>query len=356
MPLSITIRDVDYVAGGLRGGVMLYGAPGPASVTIDWGSNGPGFTDPRSQVFEPVAFTGGDFFIPVLGGYRAFADGDYLIKASAMIGGLKEMAKVGVFFAVGATDGQVRAGNGFADAMIGGAGHDSLSGSGGNDMLLGGAGDDTLAGGAGDDTLVGHAGDDSLAGGTGQDVLFGYEGDDTLSGQKGDDSLYGGLGDDLLNGGDGADVLVGGDGADTLLGGAGADNLDGGAGSDRLSGGGGNDTFEGGQGNDTLISDMDGLASVFRYQGYAWSNEGVDRIQGFEAGIDRIQIVNADFAGLSAARFVGSAAAMTDTGLWIIYEAGTGRLSLHFEGDGPAVQIAKLVGAPALGFGDVLLG
>jgi RTX calcium-binding nonapeptide repeat (4 copies) len=81
---------------------------------------------------------------------------------------------------------------------------------------------------------------------------------DQIHGQGGNDRLSGLSGDDTLDGGDGNDVLLGGDGNDILVGGMGTDILAGGAGSDRF---------------------------VLK------PNTGVDVIQDFQLGVDRIQLL-----------------------------------------------------------------
>ncbi|MFT7724696.1 MAG: Calx-beta domain-containing protein [Roseateles sp.] len=97
-------------------------------------------------------------------------------------------------------------------------------------------------------------------------------GNDRVEGSDGNDTLDGLAGDDLLLGGAGSDVLRGGDGNDTLVGGAGPDVLQGGAGADRF---------------------------VFTAPG-----EGMDVIQDFQSGVDRIGIVSAPFGGLGQGSMV----------------------------------------------------
>ena len=82
------------------------------------------------------------------------------------------------------------------------------------------------------------------------DQIHGQGGNDTLSGLGGNDSLYGGDGNDLLIGGAGDDILVGGAGNDTLVGGVGSDRF------------------------------------VLK------PNTGVDVIEDFQVGIDRIQLLD----------------------------------------------------------------
>ncbi len=91
-------------------------------------------------------------------------------------------------------------------------------------------------------------------------VTQGFEqSDDQIHGQGGNDTLSGLSGNDTLSGGDGNDLLLGGMGDDILVGNAGNDTLVGGAGSDRF---------------------------VLK------PNTGVDVIQDFQVGVDRIQLTD----------------------------------------------------------------
>ncbi|MFD1881983.1 calcium-binding protein [Paracoccus pacificus] len=151
-----------------------------------------------------------------------------------------------------------------------------------NNVLDGGGGNDTLYGGAGYDTLFGNIGNDYLDGGQGgsgpaymMDELYGGDGNDTLKGRDGRD---------VLDGGNGDDQLFAGLENDRLAGGAGNDRLDGGDGRDIIFGGSGNDMLLGGAGRDTLIGGSGADLFVFA------ANGGVDRIDDFENGFDRIRI------------------------------------------------------------------
>ena len=91
-------------------------------------------------------------------------------------------------------------------------------------------------------------------------VTQGFEqSDDQIHGQGGNDTLSGLSGNDMLDGGDGNDTLLGGAGDDILVGGAGDDTLVGGTGSDRF---------------------------VLK------PNTGVDVIEDFQVGVDRIQLAD----------------------------------------------------------------
>ncbi|NEQ71852.1 MAG: DUF4347 domain-containing protein [Okeania sp. SIO2C9] len=109
----------------------------------------------------------------------------------------------------------------------------------------------------------------------GHDRVYGNGGEDNLDGGDGNDIIYGGDDNDTLNGGLLHDRLNGDSGDDLLLGDSGNDILNGGAGNDTLNGGLGNDRYIGGAGDDVFIIGP-GL--------------GIDLIQRFEDGMDKIQL------------------------------------------------------------------
>jgi Ca2+-binding RTX toxin-like protein len=184
-------------------------------------------------------------------------------------------------------------------------------------------------------SIVGNSSNDILLGTANSEVLEGLAGNDILSGLGGNDILKGGDGKDTLDGGDGNNILNGDAGNDTLLGGAGRDILTGGAGIDLLTGGTGNDVFL-----------------------YNHSNEGIDKINDFETGIDLFNISRSGFGGdsvfgsdalgaLDASRFkLGTSA--TTVSQRFIYNNGT----LFFDADGMGgtaqVRLAQLIGNPTL--------
>ena len=210
--------------------------------------------------------------------------------------------------------------------LYGANGNDLLIGSRASNEMRGGRGNDEIEGAAGADTIRGQAGDDTLMGGTGSDALFGDAGNDQIIGGTGNDTMQRGLGNDLLNGGGGIDQLsfsgggakrvdlavtgpqATGEGIDVIIGverivsgagndylagnaaanlfsaGAGNDTLLGRAGADRLIGGDGDDRLDGGTGADILRGD--GGVDIFVFV----PGDGVDRIQDFQDGNDRIEI------------------------------------------------------------------
>ncbi len=157
----------------------------------------------------------------------------------------------------------------------GGAGNDTVQGlANSNDTVIGNGGDDSLKGLSGNDTLYGGNGNDKAYGDAGNDTAYGEAGNDSLTGGAGNDTLFGGGGNDRITAGDGNDSLTGGAGNDWLKGGNGSDSLNGGSGNDTLYGGAGNDRMKGADGEDTFI--------------YGPTDEGDDRISGFEVGTDLI--------------------------------------------------------------------
>ncbi len=195
----------------------------------------------------------------------------------------------------------VWAGNG-ADKSGGGDGRDSLYGEGGADTLWGDDGSDLLSGGEGADNLGGGLGNDSMTGGNGNDTAYGEDGHDTLAGDANKDTLGGGSGNDQLSGGADKDRLSGDDGDDSLFGDGGADSMMGCDGRDMLNGGTGNDTLSGGEGADTIYgaagADLITLwenedssdVLVFKAGDSGKSQSTIDSVEGFESGIDKIDL------------------------------------------------------------------
>ncbi|WP_096787437.1 calcium-binding protein [Rhodobacter sp. CZR27] len=302
-------------------------------------------------------------------------------------------------------------------AIVGTDAGDTIGGTNGNDLLRGGKGSDSLDGRGGDDRLEGGAGNDGLSlggtgsawGGSGDDTLicssgvaYGGSGRDTLQG-RGGATLAGGADDDLynVNAFDGPPRIVerhdggidtvssfggwtlaanvenlnvvykfnGGASAignacdnrittigspDLLNGREGADTLEAGDGNDTLSGGKGNDVLLGGSGNDTFVF---GAAPGLRHADY---------IQGFEGGIDVIELDGALFTGLPAGTLDAHAFAANTTGRAadaddrIIHETDSGVLWFDPDGSGSCgrLQVALLVpsaGAPTLSATDIFI-
>ena len=127
---------------------------------------------------------------------------------------------------------------------------------------------DTVDSGSGADNVRTEGGDDVILAGTGRDKVYAGDGDDVLFGNQGDDRLYGGTGNDTLYGGADDDVLYG-------------DNP-----------------------NDA--NDDEGFADVFVFD----MDDGNDKVQDFEVGIDKLQFTGGDADDLSFA-YVGATTVIT---------------------------------------------
>jgi hypothetical protein len=221
---------------------------------------------------------------------------------------------------------------------------DRLEGTSGNDTIRGLGGDDTIAGLAGDDRLYGNEGNDYLAGSFGRDRLYGDRGNDTLFGEQDDD---------WVSGGNGNDQLWGNDGNDTVLGGNGSDRLVGNAGDDLLIGGGGRDLFV--------------LESFRAFQA---TDFGLDTIDDFQSGRDKIQLGGEGFAALQSVFGNGFSqasefAAVADDRLVacsaaaIVYSQSSGTLFYNAngsaEGLGNGAAIAQITGKPDITASDFIL-
>jgi Ca2+-binding RTX toxin-like protein len=388
MPVSIPFQvGFTGFGGGSTGDTFftvlsLYGAPGPDSIRVNWGGAEFFGAAPQVVTYEPQP-EDGSFNMPGPGLSRAYADGEYIIKASTTLGFEKITVTLSLFADANNSFGVAKTGDGRANMMAGGSGGDNFSGMNGDDWLGGGGGDDSLSGGKGNDFLGGSDGNDTADGGAGDDALFGDDGNDSLSGLSGNDymgggngadamhggagndrmwgdngafgdplgdlgndTLFGGVGDDemdgeggddSLSGGSGLDSLTGGDGDDSMAGGVDGDWLFGYAGEDRLNGGSGSDTMNGGLGRDLIITQADGELDQIVYGA---ASEGQDRIAGFEHGIDKISFF---FLGpVDSDHFIAPDGVMSDDQAYIIYDSATGRLSVDLDGmdSGAALLVA----------------
>ncbi|HTU12203.1 MAG TPA: calcium-binding protein [Allosphingosinicella sp.] len=309
------------------------------------------------------------------GNDRVFAGASYVLGAGVSVETLSTTDNAGTA-AIDLT------GNELANTMLGNAGANALTGGGGNDVLDGKEGNDILSGGANDDILYGRAGNDLLAGGSGKNYLEGGAGDDRyvvdnaadtvveLAGEGADRifasvsyTLAAGVSVETLSTGDNAGTaaidLIGNELANTLFGNAGANALSGGGGADLLDGKDGADRLDGGAGSDTLWGGTG--ADLFAFTAALGANN-VDAIGDFTAGLDRIALDDAVFAGigglgqLNAAAFHTGAAA-ADGSDRILYNAATGALSFDADGSGAgaAVQFATLAGGLNLAASDFLV-
>jgi serralysin len=177
--------------------------------------------------------------------------------------------------------------------------------------------------------------------GTSGEVIIGTKKKNTLNGTDGDDVINGKAGNDKLKGNAGNDLLLGGKGNDKVSGGAGSDVLNGGKGKDSLTGGAGADFF------------------IFESAG----KKNTDTINGFVSGVDGIAISAVLFDDLAsgplaenAFKIIGNGGSV-DADDRVIYNADSGKLFIDVDGAGGdgAIQIAKLTGAPAMAFSDIVI-
>lgn len=270
--------------------------------------------------------------------------------------------------------------------------NNTITGNTGNNTLDGGLGNDTLVGGLGNDTLIGSAGNDSLVGGTGNDTyLFSITttslGIDTITEAVGggqDTIDFTGTtaairlnlsitttqtlvanGSKLkLTAANTIENVIAGAGADRIIGNGLDNRLFGGAGNDALTSGAGNDTLVGSAGNDILTG---GLGNdVFSFTGnaaFTSASQGLDTIQDFGIGSDKISLSKSVFASLTSVVGQGFSVANefavvedddlvgTSNGL-IVYSSSSG--SLYYNQNGAAAgfgtggEFAILATAPSL--------
>lgn len=196
------------------------------------------------------------------------------------------------------------------DDLRGTGGADDLRGRDGADWIVGGSGSDTLRGQNGNDNLLGSSGHDFVFAGAGDDRVYGGHGNDIVKGGSGNDNLLGNAGHDRIFGARGIDHISGGPGRDHLVGGSQNDLLSGGNGADRLNGGRGSDTIMGGSGNDILAGSSGADRFIFR------SGDGIDRVYGYEVGVDRI-LIEEELLGPDVASFVNQNVRETSFGVVI---------------------------------------
>ena len=242
--------------------------------------------------------------------------------------------------------------------------------------ITGTEGADLLQGGDGNDIIDGRGGADVLRGGLGSDYLIGGAGDDLLDGGAGTDQMDGGAGNDTYVVDDAADFVIErfDDGTDTVLssvsyalhqdlehltlqgsgaiGGTGSyrDNqIIGNGASNRLDGREGNDLIDGKEGSDILVGGLG--ADMFAFTTAAGA-QNIDQIVDFTAGVDRIALDDAVFAGLAPGALapeaftVGTAAQDADDR--IIYDPTSGAVLFDADGAGGADAVTIAVLQPDL--------
>ncbi|MBD2194206.1 MULTISPECIES: calcium-binding protein [Calothrix] len=227
-------------------------------------------------------------------------------------------------------------GNSLNNIIVGNSGNNKLTGGDGNDLLDGKAGNDTISGGLGNDTYV----VDSLG-----DIVSenANEGTDTVKSAI-NYTLENHLERLTLTGT--ANINGTGNSLNNIIvGNSGNNKLNGGDGNDSLNGASGNDTLIGGLNNDTLTG-----GSGFDYFTFNTPNQGIDRINDFVVGEDKIAISAASFGGgltkevaLTAEQFIIGTTRTTQYQRFI-YNQTDGKLWFDVDGTGSSsqVQIATL--------------
>ncbi|MFN9600746.1 MAG: choice-of-anchor I family protein [Dolichospermum sp.] len=270
--------------------------------------------------------------------------------------------------------------------------NNTITGNSSDNTLNGGAGNDTLVGGLGNDTLIGSAGNDSLVGGTGNDT-YNFVTTTTSLGTDTITEVVGGGQDTIdftgttaairlnlsitttqtlvangsklkLTAANTIENVIAGAGADRIIGNGLDNRLFGGTGNDALTSGAGNDTLVGGAGNDILTG---GLGNdVFSFTGnaaFTSASQGLDTIQDFNIGNDKILLSKSVFASVTSVIGQGFSVANefavvedddlvgTSNGL-IVYSSSSG--SLYYNQNGAAAgfgtggEFAILATAPSL--------
>jgi Ca2+-binding RTX toxin-like protein len=230
-----------------------------------------------------------------------------------------------------------------ADYIDGGGGNDNLMGNGSNNSLDGGGGADVMLGGAGDDIYVVDNVGDKVHETTLTNNTINAGGTDTIS-----SSVTYTLGNyvEILNLTGTANINGTGNTLNnTLIGNAYNNSLNGGLGNDSINGGAGNDTLIGGAGNDSL--DGGTGADYFLFNTSLNGLNNVDLINGFEKGIDKMQLSKSIFGQLITARLstqINIVGTTQDTNDYLIYNGSNGYLYYDQDANGSksAIQFATV--------------
>lgn len=237
------------------------------------------------------------------------------------------------------TSVQVLGGSRYANTIVGDYGNNVLRGFGGNDSLQGHSGDDTLIGDEGQDTMAGGIGDDIYFVDAAGDSVIEYsgEGQDRVATSV-SYALAAGAEIEVLEttslSGTSTINLTGSSSANTIVGNNGANWIDGKLGADLLVGAGGADVFA--------------FTSAL--------GQGVDRIEDFTTGTDKIALEDAVFVNLGLGAFrIGANAQDSDDR--VIYDSATGALYFDADGNGTSamVQFAQLSAGLALTGSDFMV-
>ncbi len=234
------------------------------------------------------------------------------------------------------------------------------------------------------DLLIGTNENDKILGKSGDDTLSGAEGNDVLNGGLGVDEMAGGLGDDRYLIDNSADLIIEleNEGNDRIITSTtnyalpenveqlvfrGTENLEGEGNelNNRLLGNQGNNILSGNDGNDFLIGKEgnDILTGGNGRDKFIFSNaiEGIDTINDFTSGVDKIRISADGFGGdlikgkLSNDQFVLGTTALNEDTRFIYTPQG----ELFYDGDGTGIlnptHFVNLLGIPSLSAKDIIV-
>ncbi|MBD2413823.1 hypothetical protein FACHB389_24300 [Nostoc calcicola FACHB-389] len=172
----------------------------------------------------------------------------------------------------------------------GNIGNNIITGNSSTNQLNGGDGNDTLDGGAAADTLIGGAGDDTYI----------IDSSDTVTeaANAGTDTVQVGVTFNLATVANVENLTLTGTDNINGTGNVGNNIITGNSGNNQLSGGDGNDTLNGGAGVDILTGGAGANTYVFQFGQSLVS--GVDRINGFAIGTDKIDLLSSTNTALTA--------------------------------------------------------
>ena len=239
--------------------------------------------------------------------------------------------------------------------LTGNAFNQFIAGNNGNNILTSGGGNDTMVGAGGDDVFIGSSSASAMQGGTGNDSYYVVDSADAVvevSGE-GNDRISAGTSYTLGAAAEVETIEATNLSATTAL------DFTGNAFQNLIIGNNGPNILDGKGGNDVLVGL--GGADIFRFTTALSAATNVDRIDGFVAADDTIQLDGTIFTALSGGTLSANAFKIgtqaTDVDDRIIYDPATGRLFYDADGDlaGAAVHFATLAGAPAISASDFVV-
>ncbi len=201
---------------------------------------------------------------------------------------------------------------GGTDILVAGAGRESLLGGGGLTTIDAGSAASVIFAGAGSTTVNGGAGaGDTIVGGTGSLSVMAQDGD-AIFGSSGALSVTGShTGADSIVGGTGALAVTGTGGNMLVVAGSGTSTIDTGNGASLIFSGSGTSTITGGTGSMQLVlgpgkATIDEGAGPAVYDVVKGTAGGLDILNGFEPGTDRINFFGYQPSDLQVSSVAGS--------------------------------------------------